>query len=130
MAVKVVEITSDEHFQQLHQLLVDYFDDEIQCSPRSFYPSLNQIRRAPHVYVARFNTTPIVAALTKEDGHILWLNGYRPKLLEGATAIFARVYADLGACWGVVRNQAVRDALVQASGAAGHADGERIWWQP
>jgi hypothetical protein len=130
VAIDVVKLTTEAQFQRMHDLLESYFDEEVQCSPRSFYPSLGEIRRADHVYVARNGTTPIVGALVDTTGRILWLNGQKAQLLAGAVALFDRIHTDLGACWGVVKNQRVRDALVQASGAAGHADGERIWWQP
>ncbi|MET0521478.1 MAG: hypothetical protein ABW156_05805 [Jiangellaceae bacterium] len=130
MAVNVVKLTTEAQFQRMHDLLEMYFDVEVQCSPRNFYPSLGQIRRAPHVYVARNNTTPVVGALVENDGRILWLNGQKARLLEGAVALFDQIHTDLGACWGVVKNPTVRARLVEASGAAGHVDGERIWWQP
>lgn len=130
MALDVVELTTEAQFVRLHDLLADYFNTDAQCSPRFFYPSLGQIRRAGHVYVAHESGQPLVAALTSDEGRIWWLNGYRPRLLEGAVTIFNRVYTDLGSCWGVVKNAGVRNALLQASGPAGHADGEKIWWRP
>lgn len=130
MAITVVKLTTEAQFQRMHDLLESYFDVEVQCSPRAFYPSLGQIRRAPHVYAARNGTTPVVGALVGTEGRVLWLNGQKGQLLAGGVALFDRIHADLGSCWGTVKNPTVRARLVAASGAAGHVDGDRIWWQP
>jgi hypothetical protein len=130
VAITVMKLTTDAQFVRMHDLLVSYFDSAVQCSPRAYYPSLGQIRRADNAYAALNGTTPIVGALVEKSGHVLWLNGQKANLLAGSVALFDRIYTDLGSCWGVVKNQNMRAALVQASGAAGHADGEKIWWQP
>ena len=130
MALNVVEITTEKQFEQLHDLLVSYFEPAVQCTPGTFYPSLGDIRRAGHVYVARNGTTPVVGALVRDDGRILWLNGGKAFLIEGAVAIFDRVYRDLGKCYGRMKNPIIRQRLFEASGTAARMDGEFGFWQP
>lgn len=129
MALTVVRITTEAQFQRLHDLLVEYFDLVNQCQPGFSYPSLGEIRRAPRVYVARNGTTPVVACLVGEDGRILWLNGKPSFLLEGATAIFSRVFADVGKCWGRMKNPVIRQRLFEAGGDKVRMDGEFGYWE-
>lgn len=130
MALNVVEITTEKQFERLHDLLAQYFEVTLQCQPGAFYPSLADIHRAGHVYVARNGTTPVVACLVREDGRILWLNGAKAFLIEGAVAIFDRVYQDIGKCYGRMKNPVIRQRLFEASGTAARMDGEFGYWEP
>jgi hypothetical protein len=128
VAYSVVEITTEAQFRRLHDLLASYFDTDVQCSPRSFYPSLGQIHRSDHVYIALNGTTPVVAALVQDDGHVSWLNGAKAHLIPASVEMFKRIYADLGSCWGFVNNDTVRHALEVATGPNGNVDGKKVWW--
>lgn len=118
----------------LHPHFAGWLTPEVQCSPGAFWPSLGQLDRAAHVFVAEVGGVPVGTALTAAGGRIDWMLTRPGDTATAFPALMELIYATCGAAGGNVANPALCQAYVDCSAGrlvrVDEDDPSSVWWHP